>query len=78
MYFWKYDFCDVYVEACKPILTTEGVTEKHKDYDQTLNTLFWCIETGLRLLHPLMPFLTEELYCKLNDFENKPESLVIA
>ncbi len=35
------------------------------------------LETGLRLLHPMMPFLTEELYQKLPSFVNKFESLCI-
>ena len=62
MYFWKYDFCDVYVEACKPILALEDGKSNHVNYAETLYTLFTCLDNGIRLLHPLMPFLTEELY----------------
>lgn len=29
MYFWKYDFCDVFVEACKPILAVKEGEPKH-------------------------------------------------
>lgn len=36
------------------------------------------IEQGLRLLHPMMPFLSEELYAKLPAFEHKFESLCVA
>jgi valyl-tRNA synthetase len=61
MYFWKYDFCDIYVEACKPILTTEK-GNKHPNYEETLFTLYTCLDIGMRILHPMMPFLTEELF----------------
>lgn len=57
--FFMYDFCDVYIEASKSIFREEknaGVV------DQTMNTLFYVLQTALKLLHPMMPFLTEELY----------------
>jgi len=53
--FWKYELCDIYLEATKPIFN--GTNEDHKR--ETSHVLFQCIETGLRLLHPMMPFLTE-------------------
>ena len=36
------------------------------------------METGLRLLHPMMPFITEELYQKLGNFESKCETISLA
>lgn len=72
--FWKYDLCDNYLEAIKPIL--QGTDEELKQ--QTLNTLLKCLETGLRLLHPMMPYLSEELYQKIPDFQNKFCSLPIS
>ena len=37
-----------------------------------------CLENGLRLLHPMMPFITEELYQKLPSFPKKAKSITIA
>ena len=54
--------CDVYVESVKRVLNEP----QHPEFDDTLRTLYVCITTGLRLLHPLMPFLTEELYQRIN------------
>lgn len=56
-FFWD-EFCDWYVEAAKPRLKTE---------ERTLvqNVLVRVLDTSLRLLHPFMPFLTEELWQKL-------------
>jgi valyl-tRNA synthetase len=40
--------------------------------------LFHIVDTGLRLLHPMMPFISEELYQKLPKFEGKAEAICIA
>lgn len=53
------EFCDWFVEISKPALQQEGATEI---YWQTLVTV---LETSLRLLHPFMPFVTEELWQRL-------------
>lgn len=71
--FWLSDFCDVYVEAVKPIVYGE-----RKDAHITLQTLYTCLDTGLRLLHPFMPFLTEELFNRLPRRHSAHESLVIS
>jgi valyl-tRNA synthetase len=64
--FWLYELCDVYVEAVKPIVDADdsipGITEKKLSMR---NTLYNCLEGGLKLLHPFMPFITEELYQRL-------------
>jgi valyl-tRNA synthetase len=57
--FFIYDFCDVYIEATKSIFRE---TSKIDLVSETMNTLFYVLMTALRLLHPMMPFLTEELY----------------
>ncbi|CAO3589825.1 unnamed protein product [Absidia cylindrospora] len=59
--FWLYDLCDVYIEVIKPICDND------KDPRRTAaqNTLYTCIEAGLKLLHPFSPFVTEELYQRL-------------
>ncbi|KAI0223969.1 valine--tRNA ligase [Massospora cicadina] len=62
--FWLYDLCDVFVEMMKPVVTDlspENVTRRRSMQD----TLYTCFEAGLKLLHPFMPFLTEELYQRL-------------
>jgi len=59
-YFWN-DFCDWYVEATK--LSIKGGSDKEKDRATTV--LLNVLAQSLRLLHPLLPFLTEEIYGKL-------------
>lgn len=55
-----YEFADVYVEASKPQL------EEPKLNKDTQAILFYCLTTSLKLLHPFMPFITEDIWGKLN------------
>ncbi len=57
--FWR-DFCDFYVEAIKP---TVG------DNAHQRSVLYSVIDSILRLLHPICPFITESLHERLKDFE---------
>jgi valyl-tRNA synthetase len=59
-FFWG-DICDWYLEWMKPRL--EG--ETREDTVATWRNLFTVLEAALRLLHPFMPFLTEELWTRL-------------
>ncbi|KAF0714051.1 Aste57867_4065 [Aphanomyces stellatus] len=59
--FWLYDVCDVYLELVKPIMSGSDADAKAT----AQQTLFICLEFGLRLLHPIMPFVTEELWQRL-------------
>jgi valyl-tRNA synthetase len=59
--FWKKELADVYLEATKPIM--KGTDEAKKE--AALNTLYICLDAALKLLHPTMPYLTEELYQRL-------------
>lgn len=52
------EYCDWYVELAKPILLKTGTNEHY----ETLNNLTAILEICLRLLHPLMPFITEEIW----------------
>jgi len=70
--FWLYEFCDVYLEAIKPRM--RSATEAR--IPQLI--LFTIFDQGLRLLHPLMPFISEELYQKLPQWSGKIESICIA
>ena len=55
--------CDWYVEFSKPLLLDGTDTEKH----ETQRTMAWVIDQCLILLHPIMPFITEELWTILGD-----------
>jgi valyl-tRNA synthetase len=57
-----HEFCDWYLEAIKPALYEKEGTEKKKI---TLGVLWWVLHDTLILLHPFMPFVTEELWHKL-------------
>ena len=59
------EFCDWYIELVKPVLY--GDDRKAKGI--TFNVLYTVLETGLKLLHPVMPFITEEIFTHLNDKE---------
>jgi len=74
--FWLYDLCDVYLEMIKPVFTTEGNDSAKA---ATSETLYICLETGLKLLHPFMPFVTEELYQRLpRRASDKVPSIVVS
>ena len=55
-FLWN-EFCDWYVELAKPSLAAGAASR-----ETTVATLVAVLECGLRLLHPVMPFLTEELW----------------
>ncbi|MDR1950446.1 MAG: valine--tRNA ligase [Spirochaetaceae bacterium] len=59
-YFWN-DFCDWYVEATKLSMREGEGAEK----DRAATVLLDVLSESLRLLHPLLPFVTEEIYGKL-------------
>ena len=69
-FIWE-EFCDWYIEMVKPRL--------YNDEDTTKAAALWTLKTvlggALKLLHPYMPFITEEIYCTLNPEE---ESIMIA
>eukprot|EP00761_Pharyngomonas_kirbyi_P014295 gb/GECH01014325.1/.p1 GENE.gb/GECH01014325.1/~~gb/GECH01014325.1/.p1 ORF type:complete len:972 (+),score=309.36 gb/GECH01014325.1/:1-2916(+) len=72
--FWLYELCDQYLELLKPVMS--GDNEKAKIAAK--QTLYICLEWGLRLLHPFMPFVTEELWQRLPGASMRPESIMIA
>lgn len=59
--FWQYKLCDNFIEMSKPVMNGDDETAKN----HVRQTLWVCLETGLRLLHPFMPFVTEELWQRL-------------
>ncbi|KAJ7147637.1 tRNA synthetases class I-domain-containing protein [Mycena crocata] len=67
--FWLYELCDVYIEVMKP-MTDEAASPTTRLSAQ--QTLYTCLDHGLRLLHPIMPFVTEELWQRLPRRPNDP------
>lgn len=59
--FWMSELCGVYLEGLKPVM--RGEDEKEKAAARVC--LYDCLSQGLRMLHPMMPFVTEELYQRL-------------
>ncbi|KAJ1392185.1 Valyl/Leucyl/Isoleucyl-tRNA synthetase, editing domain [Sesbania bispinosa] len=61
---WQYQLCDVFIEAIKPYFTgNDPKFASERRFSQ--DTLWFCLDNGLRLLHPFMPFVTEELWQRL-------------
>lgn len=58
--FW-YDLCDVYIENSKSLIQ-DGTPEQKKSAQ---DTLYSCIDSALRMIHPFMPFVTEEMWQRL-------------
>ncbi|MCM1158007.1 MAG: valine--tRNA ligase [Bacteroidales bacterium] len=69
-FIWE-EFCDWYIEMVKPRL--------YSDADETKGAALWTLKTvlinALKLLHPYMPFVTEEIFTNLQDAE---ESIMIS
>lgn len=74
--FWLYELCDVFLEIIKPIFKETGAEAKQQSVRETLYT---CFDIGLRILHPFMPFITEEMWQRLPRRESLiSESIMIA
>jgi len=59
-FIWN-EYCDWYLEFAKPLLQTGSPSER----SSTRHTLLHVLETILRSLHPMMPFITEEIWQKV-------------
>jgi valyl-tRNA synthetase len=60
-FFWN-DFCDWYIELSKPFVTSTEITDENTAVKRRI---IYILERSLSLLHPLMPFITEELWQRL-------------
>ena len=70
---WE-EFCDWYIEMVKPRLYSETDDTK----DAAIWTLKQVLNISLKLLHPYMPFITEEIYCALKEIEGQnPDDISI-
>jgi len=69
-FFW-HDFCDNYIEKSKKQINKEG-----KEAEKTKNILLYVLLSSLKILHPFIPFITEEIYQKL-PLKKKKKCLMI-
>ncbi len=65
-FFW-HEFCDWYIEMVKPVLLGRHGSEA--DQQRAKRVLLEVLDRSLRLLHPFMPFITEEIWQKLGGVE---------
>ncbi|KAI5400572.1 Valine--tRNA ligase [Lathyrus oleraceus] len=76
---WQYQLCDVFIEVIKPYFSgNDPKFTSERRFAQ--DTLWFCLDNGLRLLHPFMPFVTEELWQRLPSPKEckRAESIMIA
>ncbi len=75
-FFWN-SYCDWYLELCKPVLGADDASAAQKK--GTRRTLIRVLETTLRLAHPLMPFITEEIWQRVKSLAGEEgESIMLA
>ena len=75
-FFWG-DFCDWYIELVKPRLAPESDAEK-ASLSAACGNLVSLFEASLRLLHPVMPFITEEIWHAIYDGNPPLKSIALA
>ncbi|NQW09024.1 MAG: valine--tRNA ligase [Alphaproteobacteria bacterium] len=73
-FFWG-TFCDWYLEFTKPILQTPDGEAEHPAAAETRAATAWALNRALHLLHPIMPYITEELWAS---FGEEAEQLLLA
>ncbi len=88
-FFWD-DFCDWYIELVKDEISSGNLQENEgqttNDKGQARTRIITILEVALRMLHPFMPFLTEELWLKLpytssnlhhEAYKNAPQTIML-
>lgn len=73
--YWYNELCDVYIENSKVIIR-DGTEEERQS---ALQTLYTALEAALTMIHPFMPFITEEMWQRLpRRPEDKCKSIMVA
>jgi valyl-tRNA synthetase len=75
-FFWT-DFCDWYLEMVKPELRGAAEGQSSDARRETAETLLFVLEASYRLLHPIAPYITEELWQRLPQ-QRGVESIALA
>ncbi|KAF7546042.1 hypothetical protein G7046_g9425 [Stylonectria norvegica] len=73
--YWYNELCDVYIENSKAIIR-DGTDEER---NSAIQTLYTALETALTLIHPFMPYITEEMWQRMpRRPQDETKSIMIA
>lgn len=75
---WQFQLCDIFIEVIKPYFNSND-SNLISVRTSAQDTLWLCLDNGLRLLHPFMPYVTEELWQRLPSTKDpaRKESIMI-
>lgn len=73
--FTWYEYCDWYLELTKPVMSKNNPNEAAKR--GTRQTLVRVLEVTLRMLHPIMPFITEEIWLSIKGMAGKTGTTIM-
>ncbi len=68
--FWWHEFCDWYLELSKQRIYSKESGDKESS-DTARQVLFYILKKSVQMLHPFMPFITEEIWSRIKDKEEK-------
>ena len=69
------EYCDWYIELAKVTLNDDQIPDEVKT--ATRHTLVEVLECTLRMMHPLMPFITDELWCKVAPLQGRMDQTIM-
>ncbi len=69
------EYCDWYIELAKVTLNDVDVVDSVKA--GTRHTLVTVLESALRMMHPIMPFITDEIWCKIAPLLGKTDTTIM-
>ena len=76
-HFVWHELCDWYIELIKPVLYSDN-EEDAKGREAALATLDYALDVSLRLLHPVSPYITEDIWQSFVKAGEKPASIMVA
>nr|GEU96755.1 valine--tRNA ligase, mitochondrial 1-like isoform X2 [Tanacetum cinerariifolium] len=76
-FWWQSQLCDIFIEVIKPYFFGDDAS-KASAKGHAQDTLYVCLDNGLRLLHPFMPYVTEELWQRLPKHYAREKSIMIS